>query len=83
MKSQTYNERHVTNQTHGLTTLKRAARVLGRRAIDRRTRIGKALSQWRNDLIQDLGGREAISVQEKAVVDLCVRTLLLYESVMD
>src|SRR5262245_55533943 len=39
-----------------------------------RTALGKALAQWRAELINDLGGPEAVSTQEVAVVDLAVRT---------
>jgi hypothetical protein len=31
---------------HGVTHLKRAVRVLGARAIDQRTAVGKALAAW-------------------------------------
>lgn len=47
---------HATNRTydrqkrpytkHGLTTLKRAVRELGGRAIDATTKVGRALLQW-------------------------------------
>jgi hypothetical protein len=49
--------------------------------IDRRTAVGRTLEQWRNDLLADLGGREAVSVQERAIVDLAVRTKLLLDSI--
>jgi len=68
-------------ETHGLTTLKRTVNRLGSRAIDRRTRIGKALSGFRRDLIQDVGGREALSTQQAVLIDLCVKTKLLLDSV--
>lgn len=66
---------------HGLTLLKRAVKELGSRAIDRRTSLGKALVRWRTDLVADLGGAEAISTQEEALVDLAVKTKLLLDSV--
>src|SRR5215467_3950191 len=46
---------------HGLTVLKRAVKGLGGRVVDRRTALGKALAQWRAELINDLGGPEAVS----------------------
>ena len=49
------------HQTHGHTTMKRAIKTLGSRAIDRRTCLGKALDQWRAELIADLGGESAVS----------------------
>ncbi len=66
---------------HGLTVLKRAVRGLGGRVIDRRTALGKALGQWRTELITDLGGPAAVSTQKLAVVDLAVRTKLLLDSI--
>lgn len=69
------------NQTHGLTTLKRAVNKLGSRAIDRRTSLGKALDQWRGQLVADLGGPDMISTQELAIVNLAVKTKLLLDSV--
>ena len=69
------------NARHGLHTLKRAVKQLGRRAIDRRTALGKALTQWRQELIADLGGPDLVSTQQLALVDLAVTTKLLIESV--
>lgn len=46
---------------HGLTTLKNAVRVLGGRAIDRRTALVRALEDWRHNLMSDLGGIDATS----------------------
>ena len=66
---------------HGLIALKRAVRTLGGRVIDRRTTLGKALAQWRGDLIADLGGRDAVTTQQAAVIDLAVKTKLLLDSI--
>lgn len=65
----------------GLAALKDAVRVLGKRAIDRRTTVGKALAGWRDELIGDLGGDAAISTQQRALVDLVVRTKLMLDSI--
>ncbi len=73
--------RTSNRQTHGVGLLKRAVKTLGGRTIDRRTSLGKALTQWRADLIQDLGGESAISTQERALVDLSVRTKLMLDSI--
>lgn len=70
-----------TYSKHGLTTLKRAVNGLGGRTIDMRTTLGKALAQWRADLVADLGGRDAISTQQAAVIDLAVKTKLLLDSI--
>ncbi len=66
---------------HGLTTLKQAVKGLGGRVIDRRTTLGKALSRWRLNLIQDLGGEETISTQQEALIDLCVKSKLMLDSI--
>ena len=68
-------------QKHGLTTLKKAVKGLGGRVIDKRTQLGKALAKWRTDLIQDLGGRENISTQQEALVDLAVKSKLILDSI--
>ena len=70
-----------TYSKHGLTRLKVAVKDLGGRVIDGRTALGKSLAQWRAGLLQDLGGSEAVSIQELAVVDLAVKTKLLLDSV--
>ncbi len=64
----------------GLTKLKAAVKELGGRSIDRRTSVGKALARWRADLLQDLGGADAVSTQKVAVVELAVRTKLILDS---
>ncbi len=66
---------------HGLTTLKQAVKGLGGRVIDKRTTLGKALGRWRADLIQDLGGKETISTQQEALVDLAVKSKLILDSI--
>jgi len=68
-------------QTHGTTALKRAVSTLGRRTIDRRTAVGKALAAWRADLLADLGGIENVSTQERALVEEAVKTKLILDSV--
>jgi hypothetical protein len=69
------------SKRHGLTRLKAAVRGLGGRVVDRRTTLGKALAHWRQELIEDLGGPEAVSTQERAIVDLAVRTKFLLDSI--
>jgi hypothetical protein len=66
---------------HGLTTLKSAVKKLGARAIDRRTRTGRALAAWGADIVADLGGRDAVSTSQAALIDLAVRTKLMLDSV--
>jgi hypothetical protein len=66
---------------HGLNVLKKAVKSLGGRVIDQRTTLGKALAQWRKELIEDLGGPEAVSTQKQALIELAVRTKLLLDSI--
>jgi hypothetical protein len=65
----------------GFFALKSTLRRLGPRTIDRRTSLGKHLAAWRADLLADLGGEEALSTQQRALVDVIVRQKLLLESV--
>ena len=69
-------------QQHGVHTLKRAVRTLGARALPgRSTALGRALHEWRTSLVADLGGEEAISTQQRALIEMAVRTKLLVDSV--
>jgi hypothetical protein len=70
-----------STQTHAYGPLKRAVRVLGTRAVDRRTRIGKALQAWRDELISDLGGIENLSAAKLALIDSAVKTKLILDSI--
>jgi hypothetical protein len=75
------NRNHNFTSKSRLPLLKQAVRELGSRAIDRRTTVGKALTCWRAELVNDLGGPEAISVQQAALVDLAVKTTLMLDSI--
>ena len=66
---------------HGLTLLKRAVNTLGNRALDKRTATGRALVEWRDDLVRDLGGEENISTQQDAIIILAIKTKLLLDSI--
>jgi len=66
---------------HGLYTLKRALLEADRGQIDGRSSIGRALNQWREALIQDLGGQDAISTQQETLVALAVKSKLLLDSI--
>ena len=69
-------------QRHGLHTLQKAVQTLGKRALpSRSTALGRALHEWRVSLITDLGGPDAVSTQQLALIDLAVRTKLLADSV--
>src|SRR5262245_51425846 len=73
--------RRRSYKRHGFYTLKTTLRALGPRVIDRRTSIGKALAEWRDVLVRDLGGASALSMQQSALVDLLVRQKVLLESI--
>jgi hypothetical protein len=66
-------------QRHGLNPLKKAVYKLGNRALDKRTLAGRALVQWREDLIRDLGGD--VSTQQDAIISLAVKTKLILDSI--
>jgi hypothetical protein len=74
-------ERLSPRQSHGVKALKRAVSTLGKRALDQRTAVEKALAAWRSDLIADLGGLEAVTTQELALVEEAVKTKLIFDSV--
>jgi hypothetical protein len=67
--------------SHGLYALNHTVNTIGNRAIDMRTITGRALAQWRKDLMQDLGGAEHVSTQQSAIVDLAVKSKLLLDSI--
>jgi hypothetical protein len=53
----------------------------GLEAIDRRTSVGRALYAWRDELIADMGGEEAVTAQQRVVLDLAMRTKLMVDSI--
>src|SRR5207249_4224128 len=66
----------------GVYALKNAVAKLGSRALpSSRTALGRALREWRGALVSDLGGPEAITTQQAALVEMAVRTKLLLDSV--
>src|SRR5438874_10042 len=66
----------------GIYALRNAVLTLGSRALPpKSTALGRALHEWREALLADLGGVEAVSTQQLALVDLAVRTKLLADSV--
>jgi hypothetical protein len=68
-------------EKHGFNTLKRSVLALGKRAIDGRSAVAKALKRWRLELINDLGGRDSISTQQHAIIDLAVKSKFLLDSI--
>jgi hypothetical protein len=51
-------------------------KVRGLTAIDARTTAGRGLLDRRKDLIADLGGEDAISAQQRALIEHATRTRL-------
>ena len=47
--------------------------------MDKRTAAGRALVEWRDDLIRDLGGD--VSTQQDAIISLAIKTKLLLDSI--
>src|SRR6266568_3284931 len=86
-KSQNNNHKHHSgapfgNQNarkHALSQAKSALKNFGSRAIDKRTAVGRALHEWRQDIERDLGGD--ISAQQKAVLEIVVRLKLMLDSI--
>ena len=66
---------------HGLNSLKRAWSQLGNRMIDGRSPAAIAIRKWRAELIADLGGNDAISTQQLAIIDLAGKQKLLLDSI--
>lgn len=64
----------------GLNALKARVKIRGLDAIDKRTAAGRALVEWRRDLVSDLGGELAVSAQQRVIIDLAVRTRLYVDS---
>ena len=70
-------------QKHGLTALHNALRSVSDREgwLESLGEVGEALKAWKADLVADLGGAEAVSTQERAIIELAVKTYLMLESV--
>jgi hypothetical protein len=64
----------TTYQRHGLVALKRQVKLRGYTAIDMRTAAARELFAWRKGLIQDLGGKEQVSVSQMTLIEVAVRT---------
>jgi hypothetical protein len=68
-----------TYSRHGLNALKARVKVRGLQAIDSRTVAARGLLDWRHELFADLGGEQAVSAQQKALVEMAVRTRLFID----
>src|SRR5437879_916383 len=82
MPEPSLRKRQRPNLKSGLHTLKRAVQVLGSRALpSSRTAIGRELREWRDALVADLGGADAITTQQASLVEMATTTRLLVSSV--
>jgi hypothetical protein len=68
-------------QRHGLYALERVVADAGAHWLDALGDTGTALRDWRDAIINDLGGPEAVSSQERAIVELATKTYLMVESI--
>ena len=66
---------------HGLNTLKKAWSQLSNRMLDGRSPAAVAIRKWRAELIADLGGADAVSTQQLAIIDLAGKQKLLLDSI--
>ena len=66
-------------QKHGITAAKQAIREYGTKLMDGRTQHGKRLAGFREALIEDLGGEDGISTQQRTMVELAVRQIMLLD----
>ena len=68
------------HQLSGFWAARRALQRFGEHVIDGRSRLAHALDEFRDEIIRDLGGEEAVSRQQRVVIDLVVRTHLMVQS---
>ena len=64
---------------HGLNVLKARVKVRGLAAIDRRTAAARALIAFRDQLLADKGGPDAVSAAEMALIEQAARLRLYVE----
>src|SRR5215468_12474605 len=68
-------------QRHGLVSMKNALIRSKQVRLEMRYRTGRALVRWRLDLVADLGGEDNISTQQAALIELCVRSKLMIDTI--
>jgi hypothetical protein len=57
--------------------IKKPSRSLGSLGIDKRTAVYHALAKWRDEIITDLGGQEALSRQQLMILDEVMRMKII------
>lgn len=81
MSEQGREQRRRNRLRHGLYTMQKAVALLGTRALPpASTALGRELRAWRQALIVDLGGEDAVSTQQLALVDKAVTQKLIVDS---
>jgi hypothetical protein len=70
-----------TYTRHGLHALKARVMVRGLQAIDGRTAAAQHLVAFRRELLDDLGGEQAVSAAQLALVEVAARTRLYLDHV--
>jgi hypothetical protein len=66
---------------HGITPLAEALKRAGPDGLDKRTKTAHVLAEWRQRLIDDLGGKDVVTAQQRTIVDLACRSKLLVDSI--
>ena len=68
---------------HGHHALTKALKTVGNHDgwIERLGEVGEALQAWRQAIVDDLGGDQAVSAMELSVIELATKTHLLLASV--
>ena len=67
---------------HGITLLKDALkRSRNPSGLDKRTKTAHVIAEWRQELIEDLGGADVVTAQQVTIVDLATRSKILVDSI--
>jgi len=69
------------NRTHGLSRLKKIVDTRGMKVLDGRSYAVRAVREWEEELVRDLGGAENLSVQKRTLVEMACKTRLYIEHV--
>jgi hypothetical protein len=66
---------------NGLAALKRKILMHGLKLVDKRTLAAQSLVAWKQQIVIDLGGDQAISSQQETLIELACRTKLILEHI--
>lgn len=81
MTTKTPTKPRKTGKRHGLRGLMARVSYRGLATLDRRSSGYRMLKEWRSKLERDLGGLEALSAQQQALVENACRTRLYLDHV--